>query len=635
MFDLMMRRSRRCVAAVVTTVFAMGLLLCSASAMGQAAGEGKLGLGLGSNSMGDLAVTQVMPGGPGEKAGLKAGDVIVSINGKDVEDLNSADELVAALAGPVGSVCKLTIERGDREMEISVTRASLTAPGNNPQNPQQPMPQQPGMPQQPMPQTPGQPGMPGMPQQPMPQTPGQPGMPQQPIPQTPGQPGMPGQPQQPMPQQPGIPGQPGMPQQPMPQQPGMPGMPPMNPNNPGAIPQAGADLPPNFQFDVEATEITPLVAPQVLQGPAPAMIKKGTQLVYYLGSATIPGAAAQLQPTNKPGQYYDPKTGQQYDMANNPTSAGYGWGVFDTAYADGKVISGNFKSYTLDVNDRKSGMLIRTNGGVFPAGFSHWWASPQVLAALPDQNANGLMVSRMQWPLNGKTYNAIAIRSYGGAIMDDVYDLDTGLLIFRCSITQGQGGMTPGPNGQTTPTPGASTVSTEVFLNAQQVNVPWANDPAPDWVSKFSRLSYDGQKFSGTPAQNFWRNTGQIHVDVQANGTTPNWARTISSTQTNDPLESNKAQLLSGGGLSPQFFIPPQGLARLQQGQEIFRDNQIGYALIISQADANTVTLSETGQSYRSDAIFDRNSGMLIGVNSQTGNNLGVYGFQIRLSGQQ
>lgn len=67
-----------------------------------------------------LGVEKVVPGGPAEKAGLLAGDVIVEINGKDAKSMNPG-ELRSALTGerPV----RLSVLRGGEAMEIEFTPA--------------------------------------------------------------------------------------------------------------------------------------------------------------------------------------------------------------------------------------------------------------------------------------------------------------------------------------------------------------------------------------------------------------------------------------------------------------------------------------------------------------------------------
>ena len=69
-------------------------------------------------------VANVLPGGPAAQAGLKAGDVIVSVDGQDVDDPNAFDYRFATK--PLGGKAQLGIERGGKPQSVSV--ALMTAP---------------------------------------------------------------------------------------------------------------------------------------------------------------------------------------------------------------------------------------------------------------------------------------------------------------------------------------------------------------------------------------------------------------------------------------------------------------------------------------------------------------------------
>ncbi|MFN0104980.1 MAG: Do family serine endopeptidase [Bryobacteraceae bacterium] len=65
-----------------------------------------------------VLVTTVTPKGPAEKAGVRAEDVIVAINGKSIKN---GDELVAIVAEtPVDTSLKITVDRGGKNMDFNV-----------------------------------------------------------------------------------------------------------------------------------------------------------------------------------------------------------------------------------------------------------------------------------------------------------------------------------------------------------------------------------------------------------------------------------------------------------------------------------------------------------------------------------
>ncbi|MBI2687405.1 MAG: Do family serine endopeptidase [Acidobacteria bacterium] len=65
-----------------------------------------------------VLVTTVTPKGPAEKAGLRAEDVIVAINGKTIKN---GDELVGIVSDtPVDNSLKITVDRGGKKMDFNV-----------------------------------------------------------------------------------------------------------------------------------------------------------------------------------------------------------------------------------------------------------------------------------------------------------------------------------------------------------------------------------------------------------------------------------------------------------------------------------------------------------------------------------
>jgi S1-C subfamily serine protease len=79
---------------------------------------------LGLKDVRGVLVNSVTPGGPGERAGLKTGDVIVKLTGKDVNDSNALRNAVAAAAP--GTEVTLTIERNGMQQDIRAKLGDLT-----------------------------------------------------------------------------------------------------------------------------------------------------------------------------------------------------------------------------------------------------------------------------------------------------------------------------------------------------------------------------------------------------------------------------------------------------------------------------------------------------------------------------
>ncbi len=70
-------------------------------------------------------VSSVSPGGPGEKAGIRSGDVIIAINEQPIIDSNSLRNTVAST--PPGTRITVTLLRDSREQKLNVILAELPA----------------------------------------------------------------------------------------------------------------------------------------------------------------------------------------------------------------------------------------------------------------------------------------------------------------------------------------------------------------------------------------------------------------------------------------------------------------------------------------------------------------------------
>jgi Do/DeqQ family serine protease len=73
-----------------------------------------------------VLVREVVDGGPADRAGVRAGDIITAFNGTPMDDSNSLRIQVAG-AQP-GAAVTLTIWRGGKEQQVRVTLAELPAP---------------------------------------------------------------------------------------------------------------------------------------------------------------------------------------------------------------------------------------------------------------------------------------------------------------------------------------------------------------------------------------------------------------------------------------------------------------------------------------------------------------------------
>ena len=71
-----------------------------------------------------LTVVSPIEGTPGDKAGIKSGDQIVKIDGKDTKDM-ALDEAVSKIRGPEGTTVTLTIKRNQDMKDYALTRSNI------------------------------------------------------------------------------------------------------------------------------------------------------------------------------------------------------------------------------------------------------------------------------------------------------------------------------------------------------------------------------------------------------------------------------------------------------------------------------------------------------------------------------
>ena len=76
---------------------------------------------------------------------------------------------------------------------------------------------------------------------------------------------------------------------------------------------------------------------------------------------------------------------------------------------------------------------------------------------------------------------------------------------------------------------------------------------------------------------------------------------------------------LGGPALIGGYFLSPQGMERLRQGQVIDNDPIVGAQTVVSQVDGTTLTITEFKQGrYEASWIYERATGKLVGARKRT-----------------
>ena len=86
-----------------------------------------VGASLGTNSSGQIEVIAPLSGYPAQKAGLKTGDLITSVNGKSTSNMN-VDDVVNEIRGPAGTSVTLGVTRDSQQLTFTIKREVITYP---------------------------------------------------------------------------------------------------------------------------------------------------------------------------------------------------------------------------------------------------------------------------------------------------------------------------------------------------------------------------------------------------------------------------------------------------------------------------------------------------------------------------
>lgn len=82
---------------------------------------GGIGVGISQNlETGAITLTTIYDNSPGEKAGLKSGDVVYKVNGEEIAGLD-LDSVVSMIRGEKGTTVDITVLRGEAQEEFSTT----------------------------------------------------------------------------------------------------------------------------------------------------------------------------------------------------------------------------------------------------------------------------------------------------------------------------------------------------------------------------------------------------------------------------------------------------------------------------------------------------------------------------------
>jgi hypothetical protein len=362
--------------------------------------------------------------------------------------------------------------------------------------------------------------------------------------------------------------------------------------------------------------------PALKTAPPPAWLRQGLQLTYYSAVASVLGGRHRYVPDpDNPNCRFRDEQGNCYRRqevgGGGGSGAGSGSGYVQVSIValDRSVAAMEVRMYAL-LTPNSTPFTSSFGGAVgLPGAGGDLWLNPEVLRAAVGRSLPGLRILRMPYVLNRIQYDTVRIQSEGSAW---VYDAQSGILILSTNSAKGppiQGPMLPTDSRE-----GMTLLTETIFMQARSPNIPWALDPAPEWIRRYSYFRYSGHGallVPGSPPLN-----AQATTTLQRQYVGNNWVRYV-QTQAQGPQNSQNIRVL-GSGQFGGLWVSPGALSQLRQGQNLDVDPITRVAVFVSQTGRTAqgrdfVTISEVNDAYRIDYAYDRASGILSSIN-QTNN---------------
>jgi len=533
---------------------------------------GGVGIAWQKQDDGKLIAAALMPGGPGEAAGVRSFDVLLRVDDQDATA--PGFDVVARLRGPVGSQVKLTLDRGGRQIELTLRRADLTRgarpPGGNDAPPVRPdaPPVRPDAP----------PVRPDVPPAPPPVRPDARG----PVVEMPN-PRMPAGPQDPLAAVRGDAARP-------------------------AAPREGG------QYKVPMDNMAFQMFPELKTAPAPAWVRPGLRITMYNASASVPGSYNSM-PFLDPDGELKGKDGQRYTLGRAASASGHGFTQLDILHVHRDAIAIDYKSFLI-FGEAGPVILTSGSGGLTPPGCcADWWVNPDVVRKNIDalaQGGNGIRVSRLKYRAAGVDFNA-AWTAYmrDNASSTTVVDLQGGLTLHNAQAVYDPSASVK-IDGQATAVGGRMDLSRSTLVSVRELKYPWVNAEYPEAVRRTRRIVYEGVTTitsSGTAVRT--RHLADSRVTGWSNDFLLLRTEKLDESIPGVPPERSAMDGMAAAGEVTPYHIAPDLLAGLRKGQVIDQDPLTKVSTVVAGGDNAVVILSQftVQNGARLDHIYDRRSG--------------------------
>lgn len=373
-------------------------------------------------------------------------------------------------------------------------------------------------------------------------------------------------------------------------------------------------------------------------GGLPDFLRPGARITYQAGSSVVQGVNVKVVPDEK-GNLVDPQTGKHYRTDDMKSSGGVGYLQINILSADPQFVAADARNYL--ITDLQNNLSTFTSSVALTGDGNElgmYWINPDRLADIDQQVERGTRINRIKYTLNGRTYNAISILSASeDTYTSRIYDLSTGLLLAESSSSTGGNVPTLDKTNTITPGKGGTYISHSRLISVRQVDIPWADERPPQWVSRGRQIDYQGSYTAvipgGSPLPGFGV-TVSFSIHQVSHGCA--LARSLTRTETGSglPPQESTADRCFGSAMMSGLWVPPRAMRQLEPNQVIDEDPITNFRVTFAGMQGQNAVFVEQGPLEITQSAYDTQSGVLQGVRTSRRQPTGEIQVQLQLVGR-
>ncbi|MDQ3812823.1 MAG: hypothetical protein M3347_02600, partial [Armatimonadota bacterium] len=338
----------------------------------------------------------------------------------------------------------------------------------------------------------------------------------------------------------------------------------------------------------------------------------------------------------------DPQ-GRVWNKKDNRDSGGVAYVTIDIVHATPDFIAADVRSYLIAENNLPTatgGYAFTGNADAFGNPQLTYWMHPARLARLREGREAGQTINRLRYEINNQTYDAVSLTTHTEKIFEsEIYDLKTGLLLSSSRSYRGDSVPVATAAGTMGAGQGATVISHARLIGSRQLNLPWADDPAPQWATPGRQLDYQGSKQSllqgsSLPPLPASPMAVSFSIDRVVGECALVKMTTRSETGSGLPPQQSTNDRCYGSASLVGLWISPNALRQLQPNQVIDQDSLTQRRVVYLGLQGNAAVFMDQGPLEATYNSYDPQSGMLVGFQStHQMANIGQQQTQLQLMG--